>query len=307
MAKKKALGAGLDALLGGDLSVDIDNPENAETAAKNAGIEGVRNLPLNVLKPNPDQPRGHFDEESLKELAESIRQQGVIQPILAEQSGDGEYLIIAGERRWRAGQIAGLDSVPVLVRDLTVEQKLEIALVENIQREDLSAMEEARAYHHLMDALGLSQQEVADKVGKKRSTVANSLRLLKLPDSMKDAVEQGDVSAGHARALLSVTNPADQELLFNRIVMKNLSVRAAETMATDMNRGHKSSTSAESHGASAVPAAVDPELAALEQKFIEALGTKVALKGSLKKGRMEVSWFNADDLDRIYEILIREN
>lgn len=296
MAKKKALGQGLDALLGGDIDLNVDVPEAT------IGIEGVRNIGLKKLIPNPDQPRGHFDNETLEELAESIRQQGVIQPILAEDAGDGTFLIIAGERRWRAGQIAGLDEVPVIVRDFTLEQKLEIALVENIQREDLSPMEEARAYHHLMDALNLSQQDVADKVGKKRSTVANALRLLKLPEPMKDAIEKGDLSAGHARAILSVTNPADQDLLFNRIIARGLSVRAAESMSGEMNRGHRDGEGRKP-AKSPAPKALDPELSALEQKFIEALGTRVTLKGSLKKGKMEVSWFNADDLDRIYEIL----
>ncbi len=297
MAKKKALGKGLDALLGEDINLNVDVPEAT------LGIEGVRRLPLNKLEPNPDQPRSHFDEDSLLELAESIRQQGVIQPILAEESADGKFRIIAGERRWRAGKMAGLDELPVIVRDFTVEQKLEIALVENIQREDLSPMEEARAYHHLMEELNLSQQEVADKVGKKRSTVANALRLLKLPDNMKTAVEAGSLSAGHARAILSVTNPADQELLFSRVITDSLSVRAAEAMATEMNRGHKEISKKKSSSTSALQD-IDPELAAIEQKFIEALGTRVTLKGSLKKGKMEVSWFNAEDLDRIYEVLL---
>lgn len=300
MAKKKALGQGLDALLGGDIDINMDIPEAT------MGIEGVRNIALSELKPNPDQPRAHFDSDSLEELAESIRQQGIIQPILAEEASDGGYLIIAGERRWRASQLADLDEIPVIVRHFSMEQKLEIALVENIQREDLSPMEEARAYHHLMDALELSQQEVADKVGKKRSTVANALRLLKLPEVMKKAVEEGDLTAGHARALLSVTNPADQELLFSKVVAQGLSVRAAEAMATEMNRGHKESDKPKS-SKSSVPAVIDPELAHLEQKFIEALGTRVTLKGSLAKGRMEVSWFNTNDLDRIYEILIGQD
>ncbi len=300
MAKKKALGQGLDALLGGDIG-DIDI--NMDIPEATLGIEGIRKLRIDSLEPNPDQPRSRFDEESLKELAESISQQGVIQPILAEEKPNGDYLIIAGERRWRASQLAGLDEIPVIVRDFTKEQKLEIALVENIQREDLSPMEEARAYHHLMDVLDLSQQEVAEKVGKNRSTVANSLRLLKLPDPMKKAVEDGNLSAGHARALLAVTNPGDQEILFNRIVAQALSVRAAEAMATDLNRGHKSAPTT-GKSISQKPAEKDPELAALEERFIEALGTRVSLKGNLKKGKMEVSWFNGNDLDRIYDVLV---
>ncbi|PIE04885.1 MAG: chromosome partitioning protein ParB [Spirochaetales bacterium] len=266
------------------------------------GIEGVQTLPLARIQPNPEQPRTKFDPAALSELAESIRQQGIIQPILAEKKSDGTFIIIAGERRWRAAKEAGLEEVPVIVRDFTREQKLEIALVENIQREDLSPLEEARAYYNLMEALNLSQQEVADKVGKNRSTVANSLRLLKLPESIKASMEEGELTPGHARALLSVTNPADQQLLFHNIVNRNLSVREAETAATEMNRGHKGgSGSRPAASVSARPA--DPEMAALEQKFIEKLGTRVALKGNMNKGKMEISWFNQNDLDRIYEVI----
>ena len=298
MSKKKALGQGLDALLGG--GIDLDSHDDAGTADS-----GVLSLPVDRLVPNPDQPRGRFDEDALSELAESIKQQGVIQPILAEPRADGEYVIIAGERRWRASRVAGLEEVPVIVREFTLEQKLEIALVENVQREDLTPMEEARAYHHLMEALNLSQQDVADKVGKKRSTVANSLRLLKLPDTMKDAVEDGSLTAGHARALLSVTNPADQELLFSKIVDRSLSVREAESLATEMNRGHKGSGKAKT-GTGPLKPDRDPEFAELEERFIQALGTKVALRGNMAKGKMEISWFNRDDLTRLYELFVSE-
>jgi ParB family chromosome partitioning protein len=294
VSKKKALGQGLDALLGNE--IDLEN--------SHASNDGVRFISLEKLKPNPDQPRERFDPESLSELADSIRQQGVIQPILAEQRVDGSYLIVAGERRWRASRMAGLDEVPVIVRDFSPEQKLEIALIENVQREDLTPLEEARAYHHLMDALGLSQQEVADKVGKKRSTVANSLRLLKLPEAMRLSVETGQITAGHARALLSVTNPGDQELLFSKIINQAISVREAEAAATDMNRGHKGSDRSGT-AKSPVKTNRDPEMDSLEQKFIEILGTKVSMRGDLSKGKLEISWFNREDLDRIYELLVK--
>ena len=296
MSKRKALGQGLDALLGSE--IDLNSAE-----ASNGRIDGLRMRSVDELQPNPDQPREHFNQESLAELAESIKQQGVIQPILAEIRADGSYLIVAGERRWRASALAGLTDIPVIVRDFTAEQKLEIALVENVQRENLTPLEEARAYRHIMDKLGLSQQEVADKVGKNRSTVANSLRLLKLPDTMRSSIEDGSLSAGHARALLSVTNPADQELLYKKILDRSLSVRDAEAMATDMNRGHKGGERS-SRLKNPVPVERDPELESIEQKFIEKLGTRVAMRGSLKKGRMEISWFSQDDLDRLYGILI---
>ena len=294
--RKKALGSGLDALLGGEISL------TPETESASGGIQYIS---LDQLKPNPDQPREHFNQDALSELAESIRQQGIIQPVLAEKRADGSYLLIAGERRWRAAETAGLTEIPVIVREFSPEQKMEIALVENVQREDLTPMEEARAYRHLMETLGLSQQDVADKVGKKRSTVANSLRLLKLPENMRKAVEAGSLSAGHARALLAVTNPADQELLFSKIVNQSLSVRDAEAAATEMNRGHKGSETATGSKKTRTQDR-DPEMDNLEQRFIEVLGTKVSLKGNLSRGRMEISWFNRDDLDRIYELLISE-
>ncbi len=297
--RKKALGSGLDALLGEEISL-------TETGNGTAASGGIQTIALDQLKPNPDQPREHFNQDSLTELAESIRQQGIIQPILAESRVDGSFLLIAGERRWRAAKLAGLEEVPVIVRDFTPEQKLEIALVENVQREDLTPMEEARAYRHLMDALNLSQQDVADKVGKKRSTVANSLRLLKLPENMRTAVENGNLTAGHARALLAVTNPADQELLFNRILNLSLSVRDAEATATEMNRGHKGNEKPKKPKSSQSTDR-DPEIDSLEQRFIEALGTKVSMKGNLSRGRIEISWFSRDDLDRIYELLTKES
>ncbi len=296
--RKKALGSGLDALLGEDIS--LSDPVSGISADR-----GIHFLSPDQLIPNPDQPREHFNKDSLEELAESIRQQGIIQPILAESRADGSYMLIAGERRWRAAKLAGLNEVPVIVREFSPEQKLEIALVENVQREDLTPMEEARAYRHLMDTLELSQQDVADKVGKKRSTVANSLRLLKLPETMRTAVEEGKLTAGHARALLSVTNPADQELLFSKILSLSLSVRDAEATATEMNRGHKGNEKPKTSKTRGSQNR-DPEIDSLEQRFIEALGTKVSMKGNLARGRMEISWFSRDDLDRIYELLINE-
>ena len=302
MSKKKALGGGLDALLGDEIDISGDSG--------GPGGERVRTLPIDAVKPNPEQPRKKIDPETLSELAESIRKQGVIQPILVEERADGGYMIVAGERRWRACGKAGLSEVPVIVRRFTPEQKLEIALVENIQREDLTPMEEARAYHHLIEALGISQQDVAERVGKNRSTVANSLRLLKLPEAMRSAVDGGRLSAGHARALLSVVNPSDQELLFSKITAESLSVRDAENAAAGMNRGSKpgsssgASGSSGTGGASGAPRPEDPEMRDLEEQFIAALGTRVNLRGDFSKGRIEISWFSRDDLDRIYRLII---
>lgn len=258
-----------------------------------------RSVPISAVKPNPRQPRHSFDEAALAELAESIKANGVIQPIIVEDDGAGSYLVIAGERRFRAARLAGLAVVPVLVRKYTDRQKLEIALVENVQREDLNPVEEAEAYRGLMEVTGASQDEVASRVGKDRSTVANSLRLLKLPESMLEALEKGDLSSGHGRALLSVVNPADQQLLFERIAEKGLSVREAERAAAEFNEGKR--------GRGGKPAAggkkKDPEIKSIEERMIAALGTKVVVKGDGKKGVISISYFSMDDLDRLCALL----
>jgi len=294
VSKKKALGSGIDALMGEGFKLAISSRGNGE---------GVSFIHIDKIKPNPGQSREHFDMDTLAELAESIKQQGVLQPILAEEGDDGTYTLIAGERRLKAGKIAHLETIPAIVRNFTPEQKLEIALVENIQRDNLTPLEEARAYRQIMDVLGLSQQDVADRVGKKRPTVANSLRLLKLPDKMKEAIDMGNVSAGHARALLAVVNPADQELLFDRIIEHSLSVRNAEVMAGDMNRGYRGTKQAEAKLPPQSPEK-NSELKDIEQRFVEALGTKVLLKGSVYRGKIEISWFDRGDLERIYALIV---
>lgn len=287
MSKRKALGRGLDALLSDDISFETTDGENAET--------GIVMISSDRLRPNPDQPRDRFDEEALGELAESIKQQGILQPLLVAKRSDDEFDIIAGERRWRAGRLAGINEIPVMVREFSDEERLEIALIENVQREDLTPLEEARAYKRLMDTLEISQQETADKVGKNRSTVANTLRLLNLPEEMQLSLESGALTAGHARALLSVDAAGDRRRLHDLIVQKGWSVREAERRAAEMN-----------HLAESEPKPVtgpDPDVAEIEQKFIESLGTKVALRGTLTRGKVEISYFSGDDLDRIYQIL----
>lgn len=287
-SKQRALGKGIDALL---MSGD-------DTELLSSASGSVVSVPVESLQPNPNQPRQEFRQESLRELADSIQEKGIIQPIIAEETEHGRYTIIAGERRYRAACMAGLKEVPVLLRTFSEEEKLEIALIENVQREDLSPVEEAKAYRGLMEHAGLSQEEVAKRVGKNRSTVANSLRLLKLPDDMQAALASEELTAGHARAILSVVNPADQRILFNRIVAKGLSVREAETLAAELNRGLRPSERKES-----IPKKQYPELMEIEQKFIDLLGTKVSVKGSVKKGRIEISYYSMDDLERIIEIL----
>ena len=292
MSKKKALGGmGLDALL----SLDDNFEEEITPDIQDA----IQMLPLSEILTNPDQPRKKFSEDSLRELSESILSNGVIQPIIVEQRGS-QYIIIAGERRFRASSLAGRDSIPAIVRDFTEEEKLEIALIENIQREDLSPIEEAMAYRHIMDAMGFNQQQIADKVGKKRSTIANSLRLLNLPQDVQDSVSAGLISSGHARAILACVNPADQKILHSRIRNDELSVREAEKMVENLNNGKRIKEKEEKRP---VLKNKEPDILNIEQKFIDRFGTKVQVKGNLKKGKIEISYFSPDDLERIYEII----
>jgi ParB family chromosome partitioning protein len=259
------------------------------------------NLPLEKLQANPNQPRRYFDEASLRELADSIQEHGIIQPIIAEDTGDGTYRIVAGERRTRAAALAGLSTIPALIRHYTDEKRMEVSLIENIQRADLNPIEEASAYKGLMELTGLSQDEIAAKVGKNRSTVANALRLLKLPRIMQERLEQGALSAGHARALLAVSNPQDQERLFQEMLTKGISVREAEKRATAFNTEGNAKIATK---VSSVSKQV-PELRAIEEKFIESLGTKVSIEGDLHKGNIHIEYYSMEDLDRLYEILGR--
>ena len=285
---KKALGRGIEALLRG------------EEVKGEAGT--VRLVPVSALSAGEHQPRRHFRPEALAELADSVRQKGVLQPILVERVGEASYRIVAGERRFRAAQLAGLGEVPVLVRSFTEAERLEVALIENVQREDLSPMEEAAAYQQLIALSGLSQDELARRVGKKRSTVTNALRLLKLPAAMQGSVDRGEMSAGHARAILSLVNPADQEVLHRRILAGGLSVREAEAQAARLGQGNRS----ERKGGRPKPSGTRvPELKELEQKLIERLGTKVVFKGSAQRGRIEIEYFSGDDLERIFTQLDR--
>jgi ParB family chromosome partitioning protein len=266
-------------------------------------------IPLDKLSANPNQPRKNFDEEALKELAASIREHGIIQPLLVEETGDGAYIIIAGERRSRAARLAGLTEVPALIRSYNDEQRMEISLIENIQRADLNPVEEAMAYRQLMDLTGLSQDEVAVRVGKNRTTVANTLRLLKLPQAMLQALRDGGISPGHGRALLSIADPLARETLFREIISRGISVREAEKRAGDLNsqenRNHAAGPGNNEEKAAPAKLRRDAELVSIEQQFIDALGTKVTIDGDLKKGKIHIDYYSMDDLDRLLEILKR--
>jgi len=300
VAKISGLGRGLNALLDESEQETRDNAPEAVRAGSELFVDP------SLLKPNPHQPRREFDEEALKELADSIREHGIIQPIIAEEAGDGTYFIIAGERRTRAARLAGLLTVPVILKKFSEERKLEVALIENIQRENLNPIEEAEAYHQLMTMGNLCQEETAARVGKNRSTVANALRLLKLPEDIRSSLSTGQISPGHARAILSIMNPADQRILFGRIVGNGLSVREAERMAAELNGGSRAGKEGTASGGkkkSDDESVRSIEVRTIEQRFIDALGTKVTVKGSLDRGTIEVAYFSRDDLDRLYELI----
>jgi ParB family chromosome partitioning protein len=293
---KRGLGRGIEALL----------PSSGGKTDK-SGEKGELFLPLDKIKANPHQPRKHFDEAALAELAASIREHGIIEPVIVEESGDGFYTVVAGERRCRAATLAGLREVPALVRDYSEEKRLEISIIENIQREGLNPIEEAAAFRQLMELAGLSQDEAAVKVGKSRSALANSLRLLKLPDPVQDALKKGMITQGHARAILAVENGERQRALFGEIVEKILSVREAEARAAELNKiplldsGNNPVASA----SPAVAKARDPHLADMEQRFIDRLGTKVRIDGGADSGSIRIEYYSMEDLDRLCEIIVR--
>jgi ParB family transcriptional regulator, chromosome partitioning protein len=285
---KKALGKGIGALIKNiEETTDLDTP-------------GVVSVSIDLLKPNPYQPRKDFQDDKLHELADSIREKGIIQPLIVEDNNDNSYTIIAGERRLRAAKIAELSEVPVIVRSFSKEDKIEIALIENIQRENLSPLEEATGYKNLMEIMNLNQEQVAKRVGKNRSTVANSLRLLKLPLVMHDALHKGELTPGHARAILSVNDSDKKQQLFDKIISKGLSVREAEAEAAGLNT-EKADLKGDELAFSDIKKA--PELLEIEQKLIDVLGTKVKVVGNTQKGRIEISFFSMDDLDRLIEVL----
>ena len=287
-APRRGLGRGLDALMG-------ERP-----GATSAGA-GPTEIPLAEIDASGEQPRRRFVDETLEELAQSITNHGVLQPILVEPVGS-RYRIIAGERRFRAAQRAGLERIPALVRTSTDDERLTLALIENIQREDLTPMEEAQAYRRLLEVSGINQEELAARVGKHRSTVANSLRLLGLPVEVQNALSDGTISAGHARALLMIPDPDERQRLFARIAQ--YSVREAEAYAVRV-RERESKRGPDHTTASRRPQhPADPHLRDLEQRLIDTLGTKVSVTGSPQRGKIEISFFNGDDLERIGQFLL---
>lgn len=278
---RKALGRGLGALLSSDTTVDL-GPEQTE-------------VDLDSIIPGPMQPRTHFDEGSLEGLADSIRAHGIVQPLLVRRQGD-RYELIAGERRWRAARLAGLAKVPIVVKEVPDQDLLEIALIENIQRENLNPIEEAQAYKRLIENVGLTQEALAARVGRDRSYITNYLRLLKLPDDLQQLVVEGRLSTGHARTILGLAHVDLQRKIARQVIDGALSVRATEHLVRKAVEGSPAKTAS----------AVDPNIRAAETKLRRALGTQVRivqLRGE-GPGKIEVSFFSNQDLDRIYNLLL---
>ena len=276
----KGLGRGLDALLGDA-----------------AQAEPVTSLPVQKLEPNPLQPRKLFEEAELQDLADSISQHGVIQPLTVRAGENGYYQIIAGERRWRAARLAGLRTVPVVVIEADDKTAMELALIENLQRQDLNPMEEAMGYKQLMEEYGMTQEQVAERVAKSRPAVANSLRLLALPPSIAQMVTSGAISAGHGRALLTLESESLQEKAAGKIVALSLSVRQAETMCKNMAKAAEKEAKPEKP-----PLEVD-YVAECEKTLSKALGRGVKIVRGRRKGRFELEFYGDEDLQRLYEAL----
>jgi len=290
-----------DASSGAEASSEKKASSSVTASAKNKAGDIVQ-LSVDKLIANPGQPRKNFDEKELQELADSIKTFGIIQPIIAANAGDGTYIIIAGERRTRAARLAGLETVPAIIRDYTDQKRLEVSLIENIQRSDLNPIEEAAAYKNLMDFSNLSQDELATRMGKNRSTVANALRLLKLPVEMQKSLEEGKVSSGHARALLSVTDTKGKDKLYKEILSGDVSVREAEKRAAELNAS-TGTVKGKSSSKGGKGLKRPPEVDAMVEKFIHKLGTKVVIEGDLNKGRIHIDYYSMEDLERLYEIL----
>ncbi len=284
--KGRGLGRGLEALI-------IDTEISAIEPESGPSKDGVSYIDINEIKPNRNQPRKLFDADRLQELADSIQEHGVIQPLIV-RSVDNGFELVAGERRWRAARLAGLKAVPCLLRELSEEENALIAIIENMQREDLNPIEEAEGLNRMIDAFGLTQEQVSKSVGKSRPYITNSLRLLKLPMEIKDMLSQGTLTPGHGRALLAMSDTKVQLLVAQKIVSEGLSVRAVEAMV-QKKQGAKAP--AHKH------AERDANMLQLERELKEILGTKVKINMAGKKGRIEIEYYSREELERLIELL----
>jgi ParB family chromosome partitioning protein len=281
LTARQALGKGLGALI----------PERP--SAESEGRGAFRFCGIEEIQPNPFQPRKSFDDEQIQELVESIREKGILQPLIVRPKG-GSYELIAGERRWRAAQKVGIKEVPILIRDVFDSEILELSLIENIQREDLNPVEEAEAFKGLMDHFHLTQEEVSKKVGKDRTTIANAIRLLKLPQEIRESLIDGVISMGHARAFLGLEGIEKQKLAFKKVLATNLSVRQTESLVKRIRSKAHPGRSKNSQ-----------EWDAVVEELQRALGTRVRIVGKRKRGRIEIEFYSQDELDRIIDLLRR--
>lgn len=296
MSKKKALGRGLSALLSDTpdderLDVDVSSPAGTPKAAN----DSINEIPLSEIETNPFQPRQHFDKEALAELAESIKVHGIIQPITVRRLSAHQYQLISGERRFQASKLAGLTAVPAYVRTADDQQMLEMALIENIQRENLNPIEISLSYQRLISECNLKQEELGERVGKNRSTVTNYLRLLKLPPDIQIAVRDNRLTMGHARAIINVENPESQLFIFKKVLAEDLSVRKVEELARQLMSGNKETTS--------TAPTQSKEINQLQSRLSSHFGTKVSVKSDGKKGDIRIPFLSVEDLNRILEIL----
>lgn len=277
---RKGLGKGLDTLF------SEDNPVSIES--------GVTELKITQVEPNANQPRKNFDNEKLEILAESIKEHGLIQPIIVVKNKNGNYTIVAGERRWRAAKKAGLATVSAVVKDYTDRTVTEVALIENLQREDLNPIEEAQGYKSLMEEYSLTQEEISKRIGKSRSAIANSLRLLSLEDNLQKYLISGQISEGHARAILSLNGEVLREFLLNRIIDEDLNVRQAEKLAKDLQIVREEKPKAVT--------ATDIEIEKIKNRLEQGFGTKVKIHNGASKGKIEIEYYGNDDLERILSL-----
>lgn len=279
MNNKRALGRGLQALIP---EYDDDNSSS-----------NVENISINDIEPNKYQPRKHFNDESLMELSESIKEHGVIQPIIVKKIDYG-YQIVAGERRWRAAKLAGLKEIPVIIKDFNEQEIMEIALIENLQREDLNPIDEAKAYKALIDQFKLTQEDISKKVGKSRSAIANSIRLLNLSNEIQEMLIKGKLSIGHAKVILSITDNDKQNYIAKRIVEKNLNVRDTEKLIKQTSSKKKKKQYE------------DEYIKEIEDNFCRFFGTKVKILNGNKRGKIFIEYYGEDDLTRMAELIINK-
>ncbi|MBX9852618.1 MAG: ParB/RepB/Spo0J family partition protein [Cytophagaceae bacterium] len=292
--KRNALGRGLGALLN-----DADNVSNEKSAPTTSSINEI---PVDTIEVNPYQPRTHFDQEALKELSESIKTQGIIQPITVRELEKGKYQLISGERRLQASKLAGLKSIPAYVRTANDQQMLEMAIIENIQRENLNALEIAISYQRLISECNLKQEELGDRVSKDRTTVNNYLRLLKLPPDIQASIRDNKITMGHARALVNIEKTEDQLAIFKKVISEELSVRKTEQLVKEYSQSRKDSKTT-SKETKTSPAGLSYELQNLQSQLTSHFGTKIHIKAEGSKGEIRIPYVSTEDLNRILDIL----